>query len=272
MPTARVLVVDADPWTQRMVSAVLAQGGHRVELASDGWEALIRANRAMPDLVITEIKLPTTDGWALMESLRSRSQSADVSAIFLTTLSPERAPGPGFRTGTDEIVPKPFRLEQLAATVQTVLSRRFGHPLPTPPPLQKQETIRISSTLRAGGAEAESSRQGVLTGWLEHFGLSSMLILLELERKSGVLLLAGSQGSGRIFFREGRVLRAQIDGSDCHHGASAVYELLTWSSGRFEFNASEIDGEDEVGSSTSFLLLEGARLQDEHKHDRNEKN
>ncbi len=46
-------------------------------------------------------------------------------------------------------------------------------------------------------------------------------------------------------------------------GALAVYDLLTCGEGRFEFNAGAVEGEDEIGSSTSFLLMEGARLQDE---------
>jgi hypothetical protein len=44
--------------------------------------------------------------------------------------------------------------------------------------------------------------------------------------------------------------------------------MLGWPRGRFEFNVGEVSGEDEIGSSTSFLLLEGARLQDERNHDK----
>jgi CheY-like chemotaxis protein len=261
---ARVLVVDDDPWTQRMVSAVLSQSGHMVDLASDGWEALIRAGRARPDVVISELKLPTTDGWRLAQALRNRPESPDIPFIFLASLRSERQPGPAFRPEMDQMLPKPFRLEQLEDAVGTALGRvpprritprgmpAVGHPARPPAPVR---------------SEPDPARRTVLSGVLEEFGLSSLLIVLELERKSGVVILRAPQAVGRIYLRQGRVVRAQIEGSD-RRGQLAVYDLLGWPRGRFEFNVGEVSGEDEIGSSTSFLLLEGARLQDERDHDK----
>ena len=247
-----------------MVSAVLSQSGHMVDLASDGWEALIRAGRARPDVVISELKLPTTDGWRLAQALRNRPESPDIPFIFLASLRSERQPGPAFRPEMDQMLPKPFRLEQLEDAVGTALGRvpprritprgmpAVGHPTRPPGPAR---------------SEPDPARRTVLSGILEEFGLSSLLIVLELERKSGVVILRAPQAVGRIYLRQGRVVRAQIEGSD-RRGQLAVYDLLGWPRGRFEFNVGEVSGEDEIGSSTSFLLLEGARLQDERDHDK----
>jgi hypothetical protein len=102
-----------------------------------------------------------------------------------------------------------------------------------------------------------------LAGTLEQFSAASVLMLLDLERRSGVLIVTAALGRGRIYVREGRVLRAVVEGQPQLRAALAVFELLTWGDGRFEFHAGPVEGEDEIGSSTSFLLLEGARLQDE---------
>src|SRR4051812_8773796 len=118
---AHVLVVDDDPWTQRMVSAVLSQAGHLVDLASDGWEALIRAGRRRPDVVITELKLPTSDGWSLAEAMRSRPGADGVRFVFLASLRSERTPGPAFRPASDNLLFKPFRLEQVESAVNSAL-------------------------------------------------------------------------------------------------------------------------------------------------------
>jgi CheY-like chemotaxis protein len=264
---ARVLVVDDDPWTQRMVSAVLSQAGHQVDLASDGWEALIRAGRARPDVVISELKLPTTDGWRLAQALRNRPESPDIPFIFLASLRSERQPGPAFRPEMDQMLAKPFRLEQLEDAVSTALSRvparritPRGMPAVAPP--RASDSSRPAPSGRAGTGEQETGRRTVLSGSLEEFGLSSLLIVLELERKSGVVILRTPQTVGRIYLRQGRVVRAQIEGTD-RRGQLAVYDLLGWLRGRFEFNVGEVSGDDEIGSSTSFLLLESARLQDE---------
>jgi hypothetical protein len=88
-------------------------------------------------------------------------------------------------------------------------------------------------------------------------------MLLDLERRSGVLIVTAALGRGRIYVRDGRVLRASVEGQPQLRAALAVFELLTWGDGRFEFHAGPVEGEDEIGTSTSFLLLEGARLQDE---------
>jgi hypothetical protein len=65
------------------------------------------------------------------------------------------------------------------------------------------------------------------------------------------------------------VIRAQIEGGgEPRTGQLAVYDLLGWPRGRFEFNVGEVTGEDEIGSPTSFLLLESARLQDERNNDK----
>ncbi len=253
---ARVLVVDEDPWTQRMVSAVLSHAGHEVELAADGWEALIRSGQATPDLVITDVKLPSTDGWAFAATLRSRRDTADVPIIFLAGFSSDRTPGDSFRPDHDQLLEKPFRLEQL----ETVVAKILGSLPPTP--LSRTASLSPAAT-------AEPTRRLVLSGQLAEFAVSSVLIVLELERKTGVLSLSGADKAGRIAIREGRVIRAQVDGEGPRKGALAVYELLTWTRGRFEFNAGDVADEDEIGASTSFLLLEGARLQDENKRENN---
>jgi CheY-like chemotaxis protein len=114
------------------------------------------------------------------------------------------------------------------------------------------------------GARKRPTNSGIaLVGRLDEFGAASILMLLELERRSGVLILSGSGGNGRVHVRRGRVLRANIeDRAECL-GAAAVFQMLTWNGGRFEFHPGDVEGEDEVRSSTSFLLLEAARKQDE---------
>lgn len=260
-----------------MVSAVLAHSGHDVDLASDGWEALIRVGRAVPDLVITEVRLPTTDGWSFAERLRSRAEASGVPIVFLASFGPDRTPGRSFRADTDRILAKPFRLEQIEETVRSALGRTpiqgvpIGAPAPVLPVHLDADTFRGPAAVPDASdadQDAGSPRRAVLAGALEQFGLSSVLIVLELERKTGVLILQGREQSGRVWLREGRVLRAEIAGPHATRGSLAVYELLTWNRGRFEFNAGDVDGADEIGSSTSFLILEGARLQDERKQGR----
>lgn len=253
MSTVRVLVVDDDPWTQRMVSAVLGHRGFQVDLAKDGWEALTLAGRARPNLVITDVRLRSSDGWSFAELLRARAETHDTPVLFLAAFNTERSPGQGFRPELDAILAKPFRLEHLEARALALLAGKGKARAPI-------EDDRPSAAVRP---ELEERRRSALTGRLDQFGLSAILIVIELERKSGTLTVQSPATAARLTVRDGRVIRAELDGAGAPTGAPAVYEALGWGRGRFEFTAAEVSGTDEIGCSTSYLLLEGARREDE---------
>lgn len=101
-----------------------------------------------------------------------------------------------------------------------------------------------------------------LTGALAHFGLGTLLTVLEMERRTGVLDLRGHEQAGRIFLRNGQVVHAELRGSGVR-GADAVFALLEWVEGGFVFRVGDVTAADEVSLTTSMLLLEAARRADE---------
>jgi len=111
-----------------------------------------------------------------------------------------------------------------------------------------------------------SSLEPALRGRLEQFGLATVLTFLDLERRSGELVVVADDANnrvGRLWLRHGRVLRARIDGSR-RLNKSAVYDLLGRECGRFTFIQMELDGlADELGVPTMQLLMEAARRVDE---------
>ena len=116
-----------------------------------------------------------------------------------------------------------------------------------------------------------SSLEPALRGRLEQFGLATVLTFLDLERRSGELLVVADEGNndkannrvGRLWLRHGRVLRARIEGSR-RLNKTAVYDLLGRERGRFSFIQMDLDGvPDELGVPTMQLLMEAARRVDE---------
>ncbi len=288
---ARVLVVDDDSWAQRMLAAVLSHVGHQVGMAADAREGLLAADHVQPELLIVKTRLTGLDGWELVARLRARPELASVPALFLVNGPASGRRGASFRAETDDILIKPFSPEALQAKVERLLqgnpasqpagSRDVGQAMadpgsavpvapqserpsgPNPPPLPPSERSRRPTPVAGRPSRRQTPIGVALVGRLDEFGAASILMLLELERRSGVLILSGAPGNGRVQVRRGRVLRATIeDRPDCR-AAAAVFEMLTWNEGRFEFHPGEVEGEDEVRSSTSFLLLEAARKQDE---------
>lgn len=252
----RILIVDDDPWILRMVSTLLEKRGYAIVTASDGEEALQRAEEVRPDLVVTDVMMPKMDGWELVRGLRARPHLALIPVLFLTALNGEEDRMRGFRLGADDFLPKPFRFEELDQRVQNALKKRQV--------AQAKAAEVAQAPVAAANAPVRSSG---IQGTLEQLGLSSLLVMVEMERKSGILRLERKGMTGRIFVRDGRVIAARLDGDrapeKARKGAETVYHLLTWADGRFEFSAVEVEMEDEVQSSTTHLLMEGARLIDE---------
>ena len=263
MPSApRVLIVDDDPWILRMVSTLLEKRGYAIATASDGEEGLMRADQIKPDLIITDVMMPKLDGWSLVRALRSRAELALVPVIFLTALGGEEDRIKGFRLGADDYLPKPFRFEELDLRVANALKKAQA----TAAKAEEVKKAPVEPPPIPGGP---AKKPAGIHGTLEQLGLSSLLVMIEMERKSGILRLEKIGVTGRIFCRNGQVVAARLDGDrapqSARKGAEAVYHMLTWADGRFDFGAVDVDMEDEVKSSTTHLLMEGARLIDEGK-------
>jgi CheY-like chemotaxis protein len=149
-----------------------------------------------------------------------------------------------------------------------------GPPAPAPasvhPPAPAPEPAARPASRDPGTGERKAVRRTTaLNGRLEQLGLSSLLVMMEMERKDGVLSLKNREGGavGRIFLRQGQVISAKLDGLDALGGKQSVYEMLSWAAGTFSFSATKVDMEDSIQSSTTHLLMEGARLIDEANRD-----
>jgi CheY-like chemotaxis protein len=275
MAQERILIVDDDPWILRMVSALLEKKGYTVITASDGDDGLHRAEQLHPDLIISDVMMPRMDGWSMVKSLRARPDLAMTPVIFLTALGSEEDRLRGFRLGADDYLPKPFRFEELALRVSNALrkgreTRAAAQKVAgaaAPPPIPTDAGARRAGSHSGPTPPPPASTKAGINGNLEQLGLSSLLVILEMERKSGILRLEKVGAVGRLFARDGRIIAARVDGeavpAEAKRGPQAVYHLLTWSSGRFEFTVVEVDMEDEIKLSTTNLLMEGARLIDE---------
>ncbi len=125
-----------------------------------------------------------------------------------------------------------------------------------------------SSTRPYRRPQATAPSRSILRGELDKFGLVTLLTILEMERRSGVLLMQRGRELGRLFVRDGQVVRARIEGSRKPAGVDAVYEMLGWPDGQFELWHADVGGKDEIGQRTAFLLMEGMRRLDEARTDR----
>ena len=119
----RLLVVDDEPNLLRAVAAALRAEGYEVVTARNGREALVRVAESVPDLVISDIRMPGMDGYQLAGQLRASSRTAIVPIIFFTAKDETTDRVAGFRAGVDAYITKPFEPDELLAVIQSILSR-----------------------------------------------------------------------------------------------------------------------------------------------------
>jgi CheY-like chemotaxis protein len=105
---AVVLVVDDEFGIVKLLEEVLTDEGHRVLIATNGQQALERAAKEKPSLVVTDFMMPVMDGAALVKAMRADPQLADVPVVIMSSIPEamvaERCPG------YVAFVRKPFRI------------------------------------------------------------------------------------------------------------------------------------------------------------------
>jgi len=234
----RVVVVDDDARYREAAAEPFRSRGDSVVTTSDGLEALALCLKDPPDVVLSDVQMPRMDGWQLLRMIRARPSLASVPVVFLTSLGGEAERLLGYQLGVDAYIPKPYQPEELLVRVHQIVRRAKN----------SRSTPGLRSSLR---------------GDIAHVGLSSLFTFIEMERKSGTLLVIGDDVA-RLFFSTGKLLRAEIEGAaQAVPSRKAVMRVLDYRSGQFEFAPGEVPSTDELTTTTTALLLEHAQLTDE---------
>ncbi len=116
----KILIIEDDPDTARLVGLYLTRDGHHVLAASDGVEGLRLAREARPDLVVLDLMLPGMSGMDICREMRDESA---VPIVMLTARVDEADMLGGLESGADDYVTKPFSPRVLVARIKAVLRR-----------------------------------------------------------------------------------------------------------------------------------------------------
>jgi two-component system alkaline phosphatase synthesis response regulator PhoP len=119
----RVLVVEDEPDVAELIRYNLQKEGWEVVPATNGADALRRAQEARPDLILLDIMIPHLNGWEVCRRLKQDPETHGVPVIMLTGRVDEGDKVLGFELGADDYVTKPFSLRELIARVRAVIRR-----------------------------------------------------------------------------------------------------------------------------------------------------
>ncbi|HWR70428.1 MAG TPA: response regulator transcription factor [Dehalococcoidia bacterium] len=169
-----VLVVDDESRMVEFIAMNLELEGFRVVRAANGSEALEKASKEHPDLVLLDIMMPEMDGFETLEELR---ETTSVPVIFLTAKSEEVDRIKGLDLGADDYIAKPFSPRELVSRIRAVLRR-------TEPAAMTNSEIVVDNELRVNFDQ----RKVIVRGQEVRLRPTEYRLLYQLVTNAGKLL------------------------------------------------------------------------------------
>lgn len=118
----KILIIEDEKNISEIVAKYLEKEGYTTLIANDGIEGLALFRDSNPDLVISDVMMPTIDGFEVLREIRLIS---DVPVIMLTAKQEEVDRLKGFENGADDYVTKPFSPKELVRRVMVMLKRTY---------------------------------------------------------------------------------------------------------------------------------------------------
>jgi DNA-binding response OmpR family regulator len=192
----KILIVDDDVDTLRLVGLMLQRQGYQIVAANNGNQALIMAKTEQPDLILLDIMMPDLDGYEVTRQLRKSPDTNKIPIIMFTAKSQLEDRVTGFEVGADDYLTKPTQPRELFAHVQEILARQqAAGPVP---PVQRGHVVGILAAKGGIGISTLAVNLGITL----HTKNRQQVIVAELRPGEGSMALdlglAGGDGLGRL--------------------------------------------------------------------------
>lgn len=121
-PSRTILIVEDDLETRLFYSDALARGGFRIDQAHNGHQALEKALKSVPDLVLTDIAVPGMDGIELCRRLRADVRTRGIPLLAITGYEDRHYEDRARLAGADHVLTKPCDAERLVNEARRLLT------------------------------------------------------------------------------------------------------------------------------------------------------
>lgn len=175
----KILLVDDEQDILEIVGYNLTQEGYQISTASNGKEAIQKAKKELPHLIIMDVMMPEMDGMEACENIRKMPELSNVIITFLTARSEDYSQVAGFDAGADDYITKPIKPKLLVSKVKALLRRL-------------KEDEQNSETLNVGGIEVNREEYKIVQDGKE----------IILPRKEFELFYLLASKPGKVFKRE----------------------------------------------------------------------
>lgn len=243
-----MLVIDADEWTSGMLARELRQKGYEVDVCNDARGGFQKACQTVPDCVVSSVDLPDIDGMWVARRIRTEGGAvARVPFVFVSDAPEKETRIQGLNVGADVFVARPLSSEEIVAQVDAIIAmaRRYKN--------------------EGGDEPSVPSLTVAFRGDLSTFPLASILMMLELERRTGTLEVVSGSGTKAVLNLTSGLF-ASTDVDDVSTAPiDALRQVLSWRTGKFSFRPRDQRSLPPPRGSVGALVLEAMRLDDEQK-------
>lgn len=119
----KILIVDDDVQTLRLVGLMLERQGYKILAASNGTQAIGMARSEHPDLILLDVMMPDVDGYSVARTMRKEPETTDIPILMFTAKSQVEDKIAGYEAGADDYLTKPIHPAELTAHMRAILSR-----------------------------------------------------------------------------------------------------------------------------------------------------
>jgi two-component system alkaline phosphatase synthesis response regulator PhoP len=119
----KILLVDDEEDILEFLGYNLRKEGFQVSTATNGLEAIAKAKKELPHLIVMDVMMPEMDGVTAVEEIRKDHSLDDILIVFLTARSEDYSQIAGFDAGADDYVTKPIKIKVLISRIIALLRR-----------------------------------------------------------------------------------------------------------------------------------------------------
>ncbi len=119
----KILVVDDDDETLRLITLMLQRQGFQIITAGNGSQAIALTNAEMPALIVLDIMMPDLDGYEVTKEIRSNPKTAQIPVLMFSARGQMDDKMTGYEVGADDYLAKPVHPAELVAHIRSLLGR-----------------------------------------------------------------------------------------------------------------------------------------------------
>lgn len=166
--TDKILIIDDDLDTLRLVGLMLQKQGYQIVAASNGQQGLDLAFAEIPSLILLDVMMPQMDGYEVARRLRADERTVNIPILMFTAKSQLDDKVTGFEAGADDYLTKPTHPSELHAHVKALLTRATKS-RSNPPTTPAEEPAYCIGVLGPRGGLGASTVALNLASTLQHY-------------------------------------------------------------------------------------------------------